>query len=215
MRRKLLITGCGRSGTNYSAMVFRRAGADVQHEMVGAEGCSSWYFAPVSSDMMPPPYLKHKGGKNRHADRIWRQDVQFDLRVHQVRHPLLVIRSVTQSFSKDDWRFIARHTGQSFAVRNPLLRSMQYWLRWNLLAGRNTDCRIRVEDFEKEWPWLSEAAGVPGAPMPDVSKRVNAHTGYRIPKQYSPGDMEALDPILFSRIERMAEEYGYTNPWKV
>jgi len=31
-KKKLLITGCGRSGTLYTAEVFRSLGLDIQHE---------------------------------------------------------------------------------------------------------------------------------------------------------------------------------------
>src|SRR6185369_5544548 len=58
-RRKLLITGCGRSGTMYASAVWRSQGLDISHEnptppngQMGKDGIASWYMAV--NDLKPP-----------------------------------------------------------------------------------------------------------------------------------------------------------------
>lgn len=38
----LLITGCGRSGTHFTARLLQEIGLDVGHETLGKDGVASW-----------------------------------------------------------------------------------------------------------------------------------------------------------------------------
>ena len=38
----ILVTGTGRSGTHYTAVVMQKLGLDIPHEAVGKDGASSW-----------------------------------------------------------------------------------------------------------------------------------------------------------------------------
>ncbi len=43
--RFLLVTGCARSGTRYTAFILRDCGLDVGHEWVFPDGLTSWLMA--------------------------------------------------------------------------------------------------------------------------------------------------------------------------
>ena len=48
----IVVTGCPRSGTLYTAKLLQAVGFDVRHEALGKDGIVSWYVVPNSPD--PP-----------------------------------------------------------------------------------------------------------------------------------------------------------------
>src|SRR5687768_4502287 len=149
-RRKLLVTGCGRSGTLYASEVWKRQGLDVSHEnplppngWMGKDGIASWYMAV---DDPNPPFGPSGAG------------YEFDFVIHQVRHPLKVIASVAQFVLKDPLSFdyIERNAPQT-RLRSPenlmppkeqsLLRAARYWYYWNLVAHAKADVTVPVENL--------------------------------------------------------------------
>ena len=126
--KRLLVTGCGRSGTKYTAELLQKLGLDVRHEEMGADGISTWCMAVDSEDS---PW----GGGRR--------NIRFDARLHQVRHPLRVIPSLT-TFTAPSWDFIAQHI--PCAADEPILiRAAKYWYYWNLEAEKIATWRYRIE----------------------------------------------------------------------
>ena len=75
---RLLITGCGRSGTRYTSFALQRLGLDVPHERLGRDGISSWTMA-ITTEKRPfgPPSSQ----------------VSFEQVFHQVRDPIAAIAS--------------------------------------------------------------------------------------------------------------------------
>ena len=80
---KLLVTGCGRSGTTYTSALLQAMDLDIPHEAVGKDGAASWKQI-VSGTFV---YL----GKNR---SVTIDGSGFDRIIHQVRHPLKLITSM-------------------------------------------------------------------------------------------------------------------------
>src|SRR6188472_3358246 len=116
----LLITGCGRSGTHFTARLLQEMGLDVGHETVGKDGAASWKHI-VSGTFV---YV----GKNRTQEI---RDENFTPILHQVRHPLKVIASM-QTFSPSTWGFMAQFI--SLDLKTPVIaRAMQGWVEWNRL----------------------------------------------------------------------------------
>lgn len=129
-KKKVLITGCGRSGTKYIAFVLRRWGLDVPHERMGRDGCASWCMA-VDAEKTP------FGESCR--------NYEFEHIFHQVRNPLAVIASI-KTFKNKSWQFICEHT--AIRMGEPLLiRCAKYWYFWNLEAENISQWRYRIEDF--------------------------------------------------------------------
>jgi hypothetical protein len=144
---RVLVTGCGRSGTRYATFVLRRLGLDVQHERLGRDGIAAWTMAVEAPDR---PY----GPPSAAAC--------FEHVFHQVRHPLDVIRSVA-TFGPDSWSFVYAHT--PCRPDEPLLvRGARYWLHWTTHADRAATWRYRVEALPDVLSELCSTLGVPYRP---------------------------------------------------
>ncbi len=217
-RRRLLVTGCGRSGTLYASLVWRAVGLDVRHEMpvapngvMGADGIASWYMAV---DDPEPPYGPSAGG------------YAFDLVIHQVRHPLKVIPSVAQFVLRNppSRRYIERNCPGSRLSwsdrlrgrkRALLLEAARYWYHWNLLAAVKAGGgeMVQVERLIEELPRLCDRLGVVCAPgaAGTVSTAANARHHYveEEPWSLTWGDLEELDPSLCAKVRDLARSYGY------
>lgn len=162
-RRRILITGCGRSGTKYTAMLLRLMGFDVGHESLGADGIVSWYLA-ANCDSSP-----YGPGS---------QGLEFDHVFHQVRHPLQVIPSVGSLLEKS-WKFVALHTG--IDLEEPvLLRSARYWLTWNEFAERKAAWRYRIECLPTLYEEFCRRLGIAADPalLSRLPTTINARPGF-------------------------------------
>jgi hypothetical protein len=216
-KKRLLITGCGRSGTLYASRVCQNLGLDIEHERtvspnseIGNDGIASWFMAV---DDPEPPY-----GPSA-------VDYKFENTLHLVRNPLRVIASFAQSilrkgiYSPDYIQMNVPEIGPANGdetldpKQRILLQSARYWYYWNLLSEKKADQTVQVEKFEKALPSLCPALGVPF--NPDFSKNVSKHTNHRglyvneDPWQVAWEDIEKLDPHLHEKIQEMAERYGY------
>lgn len=138
-----LITGCGRSGTKYMATVLRSVGLDVGHEQMGRDGAVSGIWA-VDSDSYPK---FHQQGPRPH----------FDLILHQVRHPLHTIGSVTTG-SQAAWEFNSRFVPINLE-ESVLIRSAKYWFYWNRMVEAQAVFTYRIENLREVWPHLMELLG--------------------------------------------------------
>jgi len=121
---KILITGCGRSGTRYVSEALKEWGLDVGHEIEGKNGTADWYKA-----------LNPKG---------------YDLVLHQVRHPLDAIMTL-HTLSDQSWEFISKNT--TVKESDPMdLKCMKYWFEWNLMAEHFSIATYRVEAITPLFP---------------------------------------------------------------
>ena len=218
-RRKLLVTGCGRSGTAYASIVWRAAGLDVRHEMpvpphgtMGKDGMVSWYMAVEDPH---PPY-----GPSR-------CDFTFDLVIQQVRHPLAVIPSAAQFLLNHDASriYIERNAPQT---RPPLrdslrprknrllLQAMRYWYHWNLLAAAKADETVCVERLIPSLSRLCRRLGVPldAAAVDAIPTDLNSRSHYVDQPHWTVGwnDLARLDRDLCRKVRELAESYGYDEP---
>ena len=127
---RLLITGCGRSGTKYASFALQRLGLEVPHERLGRDGISSWTMA-VTAESRPygPPSSA----------------VSFQHIFHQVREPLATITSC-MTFNEQSWDFICHHV-ECPPLAPVLIKAAIYWLLWNQKAEEIATWRYRIEDF--------------------------------------------------------------------
>lgn len=224
-RKRLLITGCGRSGTKYVTHLLRRLGLDVPHERMGADGIASWAMA-VDADAV-----------------VWGvspRDYDFEHVFHQVRDPRQVIASAT-TFKPRSWDFICAHT--PVPADDPVvLRAAKYWYYWNLEAEKIAGWCYRIDalaDVFEEFCarlHLTPDRDVLARVDPDVNTRrrgrafhlyeelcerlrldTSAFLKRRLtgasrtegPAIPSWRDLQALDPELTACIRHKAHEYGY------
>lgn len=221
--KRVLVTGCGRSGTTYVSLLLRRCGLDVPHEhKMGIDGISSWLFAAESSEV---PW-----GPSPCAYR-------FELVVHLVRDPLSSIPSIA-TFGRSAWDYIARHAPIDPSA-HLLVRSARYWLHWNELIERRASLRLRIEEMPGALSGLTARLGAPFdvAAAQKMRRDLNTRRQGRLFASFEERclrlgfvptlpkamlsrlfhsyeditwrDLRALDAPLALEIRRKALEYGY------
>ena len=191
----LLITGCGRSGTHYTARLLQEMGLDVPHERVGKDGAASWKHI-VSGTFV---YI----GKGREAEI---DSSGFDRILHQVRHPLKVIASM-QTFSDSTWSYMAQSIDLDLKAK-PVKRAMQAWVRWNQLVAAKASWRFQIERLAENFSEFCLHAGLPAQPMPHVPHEAKDSRTARF-KPVSWADLLKLDAALAEEVRQLALEYGY------
>lgn len=182
---RVLITGCGRSGTRYTAKVLNKLDIAVGHEKDGPDGRVSWI--PVGVPVFDFSAYEHV--------------------FHQVRHPLETIASFTTA-GADSWNLIHDCTGLDLALP-VVLRSAMYWVSWNLLVEQIAEWRYRIEDFPSILPGLLERLDGP-LPPPALSwQDVSTDNNWREHGDVFWDDIEKLSPVVLRNVKRLARRYGY------
>ncbi len=171
--KRLLVVGCARSGTGYTAGLLKSLGLDIGHERV---------FGPKDG-FEPGPYAVAGHDVSwLAAPHLSRLDAQWVI-LHQIRHPVLVARSALATGMFDSRRPQVHRTkfwlrdrfgqendtsGPSYvsvahrgcpaiaSERTAIDRSFRYWYGWNTLieaslAGRGAHIWHRVEDIDSGW----------------------------------------------------------------
>lgn len=142
---KLLITGCGRSGTAWISAVLRSLGFDVRHEGEGQHGTASWCLA--AGDVPLPSW--HKPVANSNWTTV----------LHQVREPLASIASLS-TVRAGSYLWASRYVDiDPHAL--PLKRALRYWVKWNELAESLAVSTYRVEDIHHDTPRRNTRSAYP------------------------------------------------------
>jgi len=156
--RKLLVTGCARSGTLFLSRALRELGLRVGHEYVDDDGTVSHFFAsgairyPVLKSQAPVGRLIHQNERPEHF--------AFERTVHLVRHPVKVCDSL-------QWTGVASDALRAAGVPVPkreerLRRAVLYWYGWNRLVEQlNPERRVTIEAIDNDPRIICELAGVP------------------------------------------------------
>jgi len=131
VQKRVLITGCGRSGTLYASILLKKCSLDVPHERkMGKDGISSWLFgaSAVSAPWGPSP-----------------SEYRFEHTVQLLRDPLTCIPSIA-TLRPAAWVYIAGYVPFE-ASDSPLLKSAKYWYHWSMMIEPRADLRLRIEDM--------------------------------------------------------------------
>lgn len=194
--RKILIIGCGRSGTKYIAQVCRRGGIRMGHERPWSGGTASWYATVTNwSDI--------------HQRKIEGYDEALFL--HQVRDPLKVISSFQRS-DTDTWEYVCRYAPEISGKERRVKRCMKYWKYWNLLAEERAEWTYKVEDlfedsvFEKFCRYTTID---PGRKKEMQTVPTTVHKKKLIYPVLTWKDLLAEDRELASEIIEQGKRYGY------
>jgi len=150
-KQRLIVVGCGRSGTTYFARALQSAGLDFGHETLGADGGIGWNL------IMPK----------------WRcQWRETDVILHQVREPWAAIASLT-THTDGVWVPVSGMIGG--LPEDPVRRAAEYWLRWNRLCAEAAAVTYQVESVEDEtcpvWDALGKRPGDCAFPPADTNHR--------------------------------------------
>jgi len=215
---RILITGCGRSGTAYSASILSDLGLPTSHEGVFgllpvAHGEAEWPLSrPSESSWLAVPFL----GELPPGVAV----------LHQVREPLAVIRSFARIRLFEDrgpyWEFLAQHL-DGLESLSPLEGVLRYWDEWN----RETEqaaaeaglpyLRYRLEDLDEAL--LGEILGFIGFDCDP--ERLRAALSARPKNVNTRGDKSRDGDITWESLPagpaldavyRRARTYGYDVP---
>jgi len=132
---RLLVTGCGYSSTGFIAKALTRAGYDIGHEKMGADGSSAWPAATRGYIWAPSTF--------QHIIAI-------------VRHPLYVIRS----YNSTRWGFILGSVDvrtdvsiqpkEAFNAMQWEFQALEWWNTYTSQAEDLAECSYRIEDMNAD-----------------------------------------------------------------
>ena len=201
----VVIVGCGRSGTSYTARLLQVLGLDVGHQKLGMDGIVDSSLVPdtdecrTSIDNLTPRTIK-KGNTV----------------LHQVRHPLKTIASA-RTFTKQSWVYIARHSPVDLkAPKN--LRAAQYWFHWNEMAEKAASWTYQLERIPTIFEEFCERVGIRADRRKLDLVPTDMNSTVRSPRRRRVVRKAKLKPLdwddihekgLRDKIRALAAHYGY------
>ena len=188
---KILITGCGRSGTGYAAKALQALGLQVGHETEGEHGTSDWHAVTWPGDRLR----------------------QYGLILHQVRHPLKVIAS-WHAVHHTAYDYVEETSPFKIGTSDSMIRrASNYWIYWNLLASTISVRTYQLEKLAQDLPGILAAHGVEGldwSSLSGVPQDYNARLN-----QYKSGGGLTWERVerdschLIPRLKFLADRWGY------
>lgn len=201
--KTLLVTGCPRSGTKSMAHMLKQCGLDTPHEQLGVDGTVSTYFCV--------PWIKSipwSSGKQAHVGMELASDFQFEIIIHQVRHPLDCIASAVKIVNKPHQEWMIEHDFIPEYSGTKLHRMMQMWLNINQVVEQRTNVRVRIEDGVKAVRKIAKEVRFI-VPTDLELKHMHKASGYNKPKKLTWDDLIREDKSLATEIKKLAKHYGY------
>jgi hypothetical protein len=210
VKRHVLVTGTGRSGTTYFSDLLTLLGLDVGHQRNGKDGCSGAEFS-VDHDWYPwfPVY----GGGDCANVGERRSDYTYKHVLHIVRHPLWCIPSLMRNYPAINPEFWADYgvmdpvvMDQSSTIRNA---AMYYGINKAIDDSGQAEYRCQLEEIHNHWSTLTDILELGKVPDPGLGA-TNKATGWG---QYEPLTWSELELYvgkgLCRAIREQAERYGY------
>ncbi len=214
-KRKVLITGTGRCGTDYISRLFVENGYDVPHERVGEYGSSSHWFI-TDSDWYP--VLTFTPGLKAHVGQR-KDDFIFEKTIHLIREPLVTIKSITNIFRSDDYEFLEANNivppGINLKSKKRFYRGMliYYYVNKFIRDTYPESLLVHIEKIETEINSISEFLNIPklnitSLKATNTSKRI---LGFRLSKdEVTFATLKAIDYSLAEKIWHLSKSLGYS-----
>lgn len=230
--RKFVVTGCGHSGTSYTAQLLRSCGLSCGHESLfrswwdpptsfaGWDGDSSWLAAPHLSRLPEEVVVFHQIRDPRYviasylaAGHFARFRVEGSVPLHIAKRMLR--RKATGVYANRE--FVREHAREVFAESGQLARAARYWLSWNRLVERQEGARtyLRYSVANLDADLLGRMFDLIGAPYRDrinaalSSVRRDANTKPRATRCIDIGE---LPEPLSREIAAQSDRYGIDCP---
>jgi hypothetical protein len=178
----ILIIGCMRSGTLFTTKLIRKlTRLRMGHDALETDGGVSGFFAGAIGHN---PARGAKEGILQYTDLI----------LHQVRHPLKVVRSM-EAINEPTWEWICNQLPDMCSMEQPLVeRASRYWVRWNQHCEEIAALTYRVESLVP----IARAAGI------KTSWNSRAYE-YETPVL----TWDDIPRDIVSQMRELAEHYGY------
>lgn len=193
MPNKILITGHPRSGTMYIYKILEALNQPVLFEKESPRFTISWKHA------QPGVFVNYRG----ESQQI---NHNFDLILHQVRHPLKVIASATTLWNSS-MAYIAKFVNLPDPLNHrnqTILNCMYSYYYWNRLIEKNANWRYRIENFSYFYRIWCNYLNIPYKPLPQIPK-----TNTRNHLELSWNNLYKEHKGLACEIKIMAKRYGY------
>ena len=211
---RFLVTGCGRSGTGYTATLFTTLGLPCGHEAV---------FNPYDLDRAEVFWPEDVPGESSWLAAPLLQHMPAGTKVlHQVRSHLEVVRSLVRIRLFDEpspYRQFAEDLCPQLATGTALEQSALYWLHWNQIVEEGARAaglpymRYRLEDYGPElvdalleFIEVSIADGQVQTALAERPRDVNTRGDK---SQDATVSLDTLDPSLVNQLTAQARRYGY------
>jgi len=192
-----LITGHPRSGTHFTAKLLKRMGYPTSCEGKRLRAgrtrfVSSWKHA--------------RPGVFRFRFRSVAIETDFDVVLHQVRHPLAVIASSTtlSHLTTNHLKKYLNIPEPSIRHHQPLKLCMRSWIGWNRIIEEQAIWRFQLEALPEVFPEFCRQLGIPVQPMPRLGKK-----NTRRHPSLTWDDLYAEDVALAKEVRELAIAYGY------
>jgi hypothetical protein len=196
-RRRILITGCGRSGTGYISRLLSSAGLSMGHEAFGLDGISDWHLA-VNDE------------KYEKIEKFYGCRFDFEIVLHQIRNPLSVISSAQTLNATPEvgsWYYIAKHIPCISQNDHVLVKAMKYWVFWNMFAERRAKYTYRIEDIDIELDKIAKLIGVAldTKCLETIPRNINTRGHSMVTWE----QLRELDSAMCDEVIAYAKEKGY------
>lgn len=191
-KRKLLITGCGRSGTKYISELLKRSGFDVRHEADGADGIVSWPMTATEGESLWGPAFS---------------EYEFETVAHQIRNPVKVISSC-HTITDKSWNYIKKYIPIN-EKDSKLIMCAKYWYYWNLKAEKLAGFSYRIEDIDSMLFKLVNILGKRENFSKESLRIIPRNVNKRPHNTMSIKDIKRESSKLYEDILKLSLKYGY------
>lgn len=196
---RLLVTGCGRSGTRWLAWTLAEAGVPATHEGGGHDPRRGLVLSSPVDVSWPAGW--------------WAADFP-GLIAHQIRHPLDVAASTEKrrTFAKPRpyGKWAMSKVPAIAAEPDPIRKALRYWHDWNRMLQPHADICWQVETLDADT--LTDVLARAGVPVdPSALRTVLAADAVdRHDSEHPPLTWDDLPEGPVKRdVARLAKEVGY------
>lgn len=173
----------------YTSKALQAAGLDVGHERLGRDGIVSSMWA-LDVDEYP---AYHEQGPQP----------EFDVILHQVRHPLDAIGSLTTALP-ESWAWNARY--MPIANKPVLEKAALYWYLTNLIAEKRASWTYRIESLPDIWREFTRRLKIKAGigVLAGIPKNINSREHDTVTWKQIRGVT-----VHWDQIRKLARSYGY------
>eukprot|EP00039_Didymoeca_costata_P009738 m.129830 g.129830 ORF g.129830 m.129830 type:complete len:690 (-) comp14586_c0_seq1:558-2627(-) len=191
MNKKLLITGCGGTG---SGMTWVERSINRAIPVANKELLVSW----ESAISRPPPFTSRNIVASQRFEKVF----------HQVRNPLHAISAIT-TYTTQDWNHVLSVLGFDYRkFKDPIQRALNFWIIWNQVIEFIADWRYKVEDVELSEICLKANISYSCSAL-ETSKDHRTFPTIATSPDLSWETLDAIDPQVAPIAKIMAIRYGY------